>query len=176
MGLRLNGSTSGYVELNAPAIAGTTNLTLPLFGFGKVLQIVTASDSSERSTTSTSYVDCGTLSVNITPSSTSSIILVMTSIPARCEATGQPQGFFRLANGAGTALNGAVEIPFGVASGFTTSGTARFDSCISMIGRDAPASTAAQTYKVQFAAASGTLTLARMSGRTSSIHAIEVGP
>ena len=29
MGLRLNGSTSGYVELNAPAVAGTTNLSLP---------------------------------------------------------------------------------------------------------------------------------------------------
>ena len=29
MGLRLNGSTSGYVELNAPAIAGSSSITLP---------------------------------------------------------------------------------------------------------------------------------------------------
>jgi hypothetical protein len=29
MALRLNGSTSGYVELDAPAVAGTTALTLP---------------------------------------------------------------------------------------------------------------------------------------------------
>lgn len=29
MGVRLNGSTSGYVELNAPAVAGTSSLVLP---------------------------------------------------------------------------------------------------------------------------------------------------
>jgi hypothetical protein len=29
MSLRLNGSTSGYVEIDAPAVAGTTNVTLP---------------------------------------------------------------------------------------------------------------------------------------------------
>jgi hypothetical protein len=34
MGLRLNGSTSGYVELNAPAVAGAQVLTVPTdFGF-----------------------------------------------------------------------------------------------------------------------------------------------
>ena len=29
MSLRLNGSTSGYVEIDAPAVAGTTNVTIP---------------------------------------------------------------------------------------------------------------------------------------------------
>lgn len=29
MGLRINGSTSGYVELNAPAVAGSSSITIP---------------------------------------------------------------------------------------------------------------------------------------------------
>ena len=44
---------------------------------GKVLQVVTATDSTERTTTSTSYVTASnTLSLNITPSSTSNKILI----------------------------------------------------------------------------------------------------
>ena len=46
-------------------------------GMGKVLQVVTATDSTQRDVTSTSYVTgSNTLSVNITPSSTSSKIFV----------------------------------------------------------------------------------------------------
>jgi len=45
---------------------------------GKVLQVVTATDSTGRGTTSTSFVTASnTLTVNITPSSTSSKVLVM---------------------------------------------------------------------------------------------------
>ena len=44
---------------------------------GKVLQVVTATDDTQRSTTSTSFVTASnTLSVNITPSSTSSKIFI----------------------------------------------------------------------------------------------------
>jgi len=49
-------------------------------GFGKVLQVVTATDSTQRTTTSTSYVTASnTLTANITPSSTSSKVLIMLS-------------------------------------------------------------------------------------------------
>ena len=41
-------------------------------GFGKILQVVSATDSTQRTTTSTSYVTgSNTLSASITPSSTS---------------------------------------------------------------------------------------------------------
>ena len=44
---------------------------------GKVLQVVTATDSTQRSTTSTSYVtDSNTLSVSITPSSASNKVFI----------------------------------------------------------------------------------------------------
>ena len=49
-------------------------------GFGKILQVVSATDSTQRTTTSTSYVTASnTLTANITPSSTSSKILIMLS-------------------------------------------------------------------------------------------------
>ena len=47
---------------------------------GKVLQVVTATDSTQRTTTSTSYVTASnTLTANITPSASSSKILIMLS-------------------------------------------------------------------------------------------------
>lgn len=78
MGLRLNGSTSGYVELNAPAVAGTTNLTVPLTGFGKVLQVIGATDATSQSATA-SYVSTP-LAATITPSSSNSRIFVIANV------------------------------------------------------------------------------------------------
>ena len=64
---------------------------------GKVLQVVTATDTTMRSTTSTSYVTgSNTLSVNITPSSSSNKIIILTSFQtfgspslANCRSTVQ---------------------------------------------------------------------------------------
>ena len=47
-------------------------------GFGKIGQVVSATDSTQRQTTSTSFVT-GSISVNITPSSTSSKVLLFYS-------------------------------------------------------------------------------------------------
>ena len=53
--------------------------TLPAGVGGKVLQVVTATDNTQRSTTSSSFVTgSNTLSVDITPSATSSKIFVTT--------------------------------------------------------------------------------------------------
>ena len=46
---------------------------------GQVIQVVTATDSTSRSTTSSSYSTASTMSVNITPSSTSNKIFVIAS-------------------------------------------------------------------------------------------------
>ena len=48
-------------------------------GGGKILQVVNSVDTTDRSTTSSSYVDATGNSVNITPSSTSSKILLLYS-------------------------------------------------------------------------------------------------
>ncbi len=59
---------------------GSGNLSFGDAGGGKVLQVVNATDTTERTTTSTSYVAASnTLSVNITPSATSSKVLILVS-------------------------------------------------------------------------------------------------
>ena len=85
------GSTgTGTVTLLAPSTSTNRTLTLPDVtgtvalqggaGVGKVLQVVQAIKTDAQSTTSTSPVDITGLSISITPSSTSSKILVMARI------------------------------------------------------------------------------------------------
>lgn len=52
MGLRLNGSTSGYVELQAPAVAGSTVLELPLLLIKPALVLITTQSFTAASTVS----------------------------------------------------------------------------------------------------------------------------
>jgi hypothetical protein len=52
MGLRLNGSTSGYVELNAPAVAGTTVLELPTDSIKPGMVLVASQSVGAASTVS----------------------------------------------------------------------------------------------------------------------------
>jgi hypothetical protein len=62
------------------AIITLNNNSLINADVGKVLQVITATDSTQRSTTSTSFVTASnTLSVDITPSSTSSKIYIIVS-------------------------------------------------------------------------------------------------
>jgi len=53
MSIRLNGSTSGYVEIDAPAVAGSTSITLPATSGGEVV----VTDSSGN-------IDLGPLDIN----------------------------------------------------------------------------------------------------------------
>jgi hypothetical protein len=56
---------------------------------GKVLQIVTATHNTQFNTTSTSYVAVTGMEANITPSSTSSKILVMVTLSGRNTTAGK---------------------------------------------------------------------------------------
>jgi len=66
--------------VNVSGTAGT--------GFGKILQVVNTTSITQRTTTSTSFADSG-LSVSITPSSTSSKILIIFSSFGYADTTGQ---------------------------------------------------------------------------------------
>jgi hypothetical protein len=99
MSIVLQGSTSGSVTLQEPAIAGTTVLDLPAVSgtiittassgqsipkaalpTGSVLQVVQTVKTNKFTTTSASPVDITDLSVAITPTSASSKILILTNI------------------------------------------------------------------------------------------------
>lgn len=88
--LTILGDTSGSVVLQAPAVSGSTTLTLPTTSgtiltnrtAGCVLQVVYAQTTTEVATTSTSYANTG-FSASITPSSASNKILIMGSVIVR---------------------------------------------------------------------------------------------
>ena len=97
MTLKLNGSSSGYTAINAPAAAGSNTLVLPAdngsanevlktdgsgnldwvaqAAGGKILQIVQTTDASK--TLSTSYEDIYDSDLSITLASTSNKILII---------------------------------------------------------------------------------------------------
>ena len=76
--LRLNGATSGYIELQAEGAANNATLTIPNDGFGggKLLQVVYGQIDAYKTNGGTSWSEI--MSVSITPSSSSSKILIRT--------------------------------------------------------------------------------------------------
>jgi len=71
------GITDGTI-VNADISASAAIVASKLSGVGKVLQVITATDSTQRTTTSTSFVTASnTLSVSITPSSASNKVFII---------------------------------------------------------------------------------------------------
>ena len=113
---------------------------------GAVLQVVTATDSTERSTTSSSYVTASnTLSASITPSATANKILILVSMEGRNSAG---DGYVTVYRGA-TNLN---------TNGFSVIQN-NTNLPISFSYLDSPSSTSSLTYQVYVKTTSGTFTL-----------------
>ena len=167
MSIVLQGSTSGSVTLQEPAVAGSTVLTLPAVSgtvltttspkAGNVLQVVQATYSTVASTTSGTFQDTG-LSASITPTSSSSKILVLTSMyyqsyvtSGNARDTGGSFRFVRASTNIWTPTNVTAYIDGG--TGATLSFVPVNVWNLSYL--DNPATTSATTYKVQFYAISG---------------------
>jgi len=138
-------------------------------GAGKVLQVVTATDSTQRTTTSTSFVTASnTLSVTITPSSTLSKIYVSANF-----SYGTPSGtvsfytsLFRGATNLGNATNGFGNL-------FDGSSYEYSHATLQIL--DSPSTTSATTYQVYFRIGSGTNSaVLNTTNSLSSITAFEI--
>jgi hypothetical protein len=88
MAIKLNGSTSGSIQLNVPAAVtgGDVSLSVPGAGtldrlerVGNILQVIQVVKTDRASVTGYNWADTG-LSVNITPTSTASNILVLANV------------------------------------------------------------------------------------------------
>ena len=167
MSIVLVGSTSGSITLQEPAVAGTTVLDLPATSgtilttasqsipsaalpIGSVLQVVNATYSTAATTTSGTFQDTG-LSATITPSFSSSKILVIWAINGVYAATGigVETNLVRTSTQIVYTENLAARatLPSGNAdAGSGTSGGTYLDS---------PATTSATTYKCQFRSRDG---------------------
>jgi len=132
-------------DVNSSAAIDASKLT----GTGKVLQVVNHIDTGTTSITTTTWTDTG-LSLSITPSSTSSKILVLTA-PSISAVSSSPNGF-----GGMRVMRDASSI----------SSTERIDlysqynhHTYSIDILDSPATTSAVTYKVQIKSHSSGITM-----------------
>lgn len=174
--IRLNGSTSGYSQLDAPAIAGDQLFTLPGTGgtldrlnrAGNVLQVVNATYSIQTSNASTTFVDTG-LTATITPTSSSSKILVLINQAGCGKTTNDVNMKLRLMRGVTTIVT--IE---DVAAN-TSSTVSNYIGACSTCYLDSPATVSATTYKTQFACISNAMqVLTQVSSATSTITLMEI--
>ena len=130
------------ITLNNNSLSSVT--ALPAGVGGKVLQVVQSITNTNISTTSTTYQDV--LTANITPSSTSSKILILTNVPCRKEdsAAGNNAVGLRILRDA-TVLN-----TFGQYIAWNDNNTVFEQETGSFDYFDSPNSTSQITYKTQF--------------------------
>lgn len=183
MTLKLNGATSGSVSLDAPATGSDISFTLPgstgtsgqllstdgsgVLSFvngGKILQVVRATDTTERTTTSTSYVDAS-ISVTITPQKSNSAIILFWSVIAESPSAGQVT-YLRISDNSNNAISGAEET-------WTNGAAGVINTLTTAIAYATPNTTSATTYKGRFRVSSGTGKL-RNTSTTGQLFAIEV--
>jgi hypothetical protein len=139
-----------------------------------ILQVVRATDATDRSTTSTSFVDVTGMTVTITPQKSDSAILIVCVGSFRHAATTPESSVLRLTDSSNVALSGAQEISLGQN---TTAAAVinRIDMAFNLIGYVLPGVTTAVTYKMQFRSLAGTQTTTiRNAVTTGQMYAIEV--
>ena len=153
--------------------------TLPNANFsgGRILQVVEGIHTSNNYTTSSSYATL--FSKAITPSATSSTILVIATI-----------GYNLYGNGGSSFPNGTVQLldngdnmiarAYANASGnVSTDQTDQWNSSLSLVQIDSPSTTSAHTYKISYKVGSGRFGILGDTGgsnaNSSSITLMEIG-
>jgi hypothetical protein len=135
---------------------------------GKVLQVLTATDSTQRTTTSTSFVTASnTLSVDITPSAASSKVLIMIStvIGNNTEEAQAISTIYRDSTNLGDSTKGMLDT-------YHFGGTTRQSA--SLIFLDSPSSTSQLTYQLYVRGTGGTTEI-NYNGGKGSIIVMEIG-
>jgi hypothetical protein len=177
MTLRLNGSTSGYSEIDAPAIAGDQVFTLPTTGgtldrinrAGNILQVVNGTYSTGVSSSSSTYADTG-LTATITPTSATSKVLVLVSQNGLQKSAGSADNSVSI-----QLLRGATQLAYQYAAGYTGTTQLLYVGGISFGYLDSPATTSSTVYKTQFAnLVPSAAVLVQAGNSVSTITLIEV--
>ena len=137
-------------------------------GGGKVLQVVTADHSTEETTSSTSYVN-SSLTANITPSATTSKVLVLISGSQR--TSGNSSEVFSTVFRDSTDLGSSATT--GISISYTNGGNITTPICISVL--DSPSSTSQLTYRMKFRASGSHAQYVQAHGAKSTIILMEIG-
>jgi hypothetical protein len=143
-------------------------------GGGKVLAVVQASTSTEKTTSSTTFTDTN-LTITYTPTLATSKILVFVSQNGCYKSEGDAQNAITL-----KLMRDATDlITFGHGMLWTNTALKLLTSTASVVYLDSPATTSSITYKTQFknvnASASVACQLVFSTGVTSTITLMEIG-
>jgi hypothetical protein len=176
---RLAVGTNGHTLVADSAETTGLKWAAPAAG-GKVLQVVSGTYSTETTVASTTYTDSG-LTLNITPTSASSKVMVLISFSMIVYGESRGRG------GKARIMRGATAVAdFGGTGNESTIGTvgattddyAQVNAILGFSYLDSPATTSATTYKVQLAVASTAnngAVRAQFQGATSTITLMEIG-
>ena len=143
---------------------GSGGLSWDTAGGGKVLQVVTATNNTENTTTSTSRVATG-LSASITPSATSSKVLAMMS--SSTQQSGSGQAIFDLYNGSSYIAGTGRDLSANEVNGVINP--------TSFVCIDSPNTTSATTYTVHFRSSNGNPSLFNAGGVNGNLILMEIG-
>jgi hypothetical protein len=153
--------------VNADINASAGIVSTKLSGVGKVLQVITATDSTQRTTTSTTFVTASnTLSVSITPSSTSNKIYIVVTGNLYIDANG---GY-----GMATIFRDATNLGSSDGMACVYGASSTVIGSMSMSYLDSPSTTSATTYQVYFRRYGANNVYIQEPASKSSITAFEI--
>ena len=141
---------------------GTAILTDGVFsssvsGAGIILQVVQTSKTDDFSTTSTSFTDVTGFSASITPSSTSSKVLVMVS--SNTSTSGGNNAQMKLVRGSTDIFIGDADSSHSQAAAQSRINDTNSSLTLTFNFLDSPSTTSATTYKLQYKVQAGTGTI-----------------
>ena len=167
----INGTPLTLTTSQGGSLARTASNTWtfrPSGAGGKVLQVVRATDTTDRSTTSTSFVDVIGMAVTITPSRTDSAVIVI--VNCQTVATNYFMNV-QITDSSNNPISGGE----GVVSG--PNSNVQFNNTLTRIAYVTPATTSPVTYKMRFRSWNAAHTMeVSNAGLIGQIYAIEVAP
>jgi hypothetical protein len=165
----LKGGTTGQVLTKASGtdmdFSWASASSTPRIG-----QVVTAETSTTTTTTSTSYVDATNMTLTITPTLSTSKILIMSSFVLQSYAAGSGGcgGIYQIVRGSTSVMTGDWFWTNSSVTGIIS------DNPVSLMYVDSPATTSATTYKIQFAKSGGATNCYINNGNKGTITALEI--
>ena len=147
-GLKISSDTSGIIELQSGGVTKMTVNSSGVSGGGKILQVLQSVKTDTFSTTSQTLVDVSDLSVAITPSSTSSKILVHMDLMVAVSFHVAGLQLVRDTTNIYQADSAGNRTKFTIAVGIPPSGDG-YSQRSSAMFLDSPSTTSSTTYKIQ---------------------------
>jgi hypothetical protein len=166
---RLAVGTNGQV-LTADSAEATGLKWAAVPSGGKVLQVLQQVYTTETSSSSATYADSG-ITLNITPSSASSKVLIMVTVNGIIKSNGNSDNSMFL-----NLVRTSTQLAQGTYIGFTNTASTLYVGSFAMTYLDSPATTSATTYKVQLKNAVSAASVSfNKESSTSTITLMEIG-